>query len=337
MTRHCRAALFSRVAFTLVELLVVIAIIGILVALLLPAIQSARESARRTQCTNNLKQLSLACHQYELAHGKLPDMYFEATSGERAPQARGTLFFFLLPYLEQSAIYDTSTAGPWQPGFQDIIARVPLAGGGFQAPAARPLPAFLCPSDSTGPDTGLWPIWPPLPGQIGDWAFGNYAANYQVFANAAAGESGSGIRHYKYQRTILNLSKIMDGTSNTIFFGERFRVCRPIGSYYASLWAHGAWNMPYMPHFAYGNPQGTKGYRAHSGIVGVVGPDSLFQTVPQESSQCNPMMTQSIHPGVMLAGMGDGSVRSISADVSGTAWWYSVTPNEGEVLGSDLQ
>ncbi len=335
MIHHDRAPLVPRAAFTLVELLVVIAIIGILVALLLPAVQAARESARRTQCMNNMKQLSIACHQYVTARGKLPDMYFEATAGERAPQARGTLFFFLLPYLEQSAIYDTSTAGPWQPGFQDIIARVPIGDGAFQAPAARPLPAFLCPSDSTGPDTGLWPIWPPQ-GQfvnVGDWAFGNYAANYQVFANA---ETQAGI-HYKNQRTILNLGTITDGTSNTIFFGERFRICQPMGeSTYASLWAHGAWNMPYMPHFAYGNPQGTRGYRRSSGIVGVVGPDSLFQTVPQESPQCNPMMTQSIHFGVMLAGMGDGSVRAISADVSGTVWWSAVTPNEGEILGSNL-
>jgi prepilin-type N-terminal cleavage/methylation domain-containing protein len=322
--------------FTLIELLVVIAIIAVLIGLLLPAVQKVREAAARVECTNNLKQICLATHGYHDAHRKLPNMYNENTGVE--PWPRGPLFFFLLPYVEQGAIWDTSTAGPLQPGTPDFLAKVPIGGGNWQAPAARPIKLYLCPSDSTGEDTGFGRIWPqdPSPPQTGNWQFGNYAANYQVFANPKAGDVDSDLpQHYRNQRTNLRISSIKDGSSNTIFFAERHRRCKPNGANYATLWGHGAWNMPYMAHFAYGNPQGTAGYRGFSGVVGVVGPNSRFQTVPQDSPQCNPMMTQSIHSGVLLTGLGDGSVRAISSSVSGETWWAAVTPNGGEVLGSD--
>ena len=323
--------------FTLVELLVVIAIIGVLIGLLLPAVQAARESARRTHCTNNLKQLTLACHNFHDVIGKLPDMYHATISGEPGPQPHGPLLFFVLPYLEQGTIWDNSVNGAsnQQPGVPDVMARVPLGGGSqFQSPAARPLKAYLCPSDQSGEDDGLWAIWG-MAGEVGNWSYSNYAANYQVFANPAAGDVPPG-NHDLNQRSLLKINTIQDGSSNTIFFAERYRVCKPGGVIYASLWGHGAWNMPYMAHFAYGNPLGTKGYKYNSGFVGVVGPGSVFQTIDPESPLCNPMMTQAVHPNVILVGLGDGSVRTVSASVSGTTWWALVTPSQGDIPGTDL-
>src|SRR4051794_21681889 len=90
------------IGFTLVELLVVIAIIGILVALLLPAIQAAREAARRSQCQNHLKQLGLACLNYESAKKRLPQGFISQPSGVEA-WAWST---FILPYIEEQALYD---------------------------------------------------------------------------------------------------------------------------------------------------------------------------------------------------------------------------------------
>src|SRR5437016_10005363 len=93
-----------RPAFTLVELLVVIAIIGVLVALLLPAIQAAREAARKSQCSNNLKQIGLAVHQYELTRKRLPP---GAIWSNGTPKVRkGSVLFFLLPYLEETAVFN---------------------------------------------------------------------------------------------------------------------------------------------------------------------------------------------------------------------------------------
>ena len=100
---------FSRVrrtaAFTLVELLVVIAIIAVLIGLLLPAVQSAREAARRMSCGNNGKQVALAVLAYESTHGKLPPQ-LGWSSGVEGRGAFGTLFFHLLPLVEESALYD---------------------------------------------------------------------------------------------------------------------------------------------------------------------------------------------------------------------------------------
>src|ERR1041384_4260731 len=105
------AAISFRRGFTLVELLVVIAIIGVLVALLLPAVQSAREAARRSQCTNNIKQVVLACHNFHDTYGTVPNIVsYSATGGGGTTGGFGNgwgFLPFLLPYIEQKPLFDT--------------------------------------------------------------------------------------------------------------------------------------------------------------------------------------------------------------------------------------
>lgn len=154
-----------------------------------------------------------------------------------------------------------------------------------------------------------------------------------MFANPDAGDVA-----YNNLVTSLQLNTIQDGTSNTVFFAERFRKCNNSAGTFASLWGHGGWNLSYMSLFAAGNRGGTAGYGVAPGVAsvnGVVGANSRFQTIPQSSTQCNPALTQMIHTGGMLVGLGDGSVRSVASGVSGATWWQAQTTSGGEVLGSD--
>lgn len=129
-----------KTAFTLVELLVVIAIIGILIALLLPAVQTAREAARRTQCLNQLKQLSLAMHNYESANRVFPSLSFPPEGKNPANIFSYSYFIELLRYSERTSLYDQMdlTASPW-PAHASATVNKQLFSG-------LELPEFACPS-----------------------------------------------------------------------------------------------------------------------------------------------------------------------------------------------
>jgi prepilin-type N-terminal cleavage/methylation domain-containing protein len=304
-----------RSGFTLIELLVVIAIIAILIGLLLPAVQKVREAAARMTCSNNLKQISLATHGYQDTHGALPDMYTE--TGPRGP-----LFFLILPHIEQDNLYRTAAS--------DAYSQIPTGGGLTRMACTYPIKTYFCPSDATWADDGIWqPGWVSNEDPAGKWMPGNYAANFQVFGNPSKGDVA-----YSNLQTGYDLVKVSDGTSNTVFFAEKFRSCNQS---YAPLWGHGWWNVSYMPIFAYGSANGSTGYTAQSAFVGMVGVNAKPQVIPLKewSTQCNPALTQQIHTGGILCGMGDGSVRSVNSGVSPATWWYALTATGGEVLGND--
>jgi len=139
------SAMINRRGFTLVELLVVIAIIGLLIALLLPAVQSTRESARRTQCTNNLKQITLGLHTHESSRQQFPSRINSFTP-------RSSWLIQLLPFIEQQPLYDEIQRGVLENGTQTLPdGPMPWQGafstGARFAPFWRTLDAFICPSD----------------------------------------------------------------------------------------------------------------------------------------------------------------------------------------------
>ena len=135
----------QRVGFTLIELLVVIAIIAVLIALLLPAVQSAREAARRSQCINNLKQIGLGMHNYESSNGCLPP-------GQKSC-CWGTWLVFVLPQVEQQALFNAWNFGGdlvyYQQGSQ-YDAPLRYAGAANTTVTATRVPAYMCPSDGNG-------------------------------------------------------------------------------------------------------------------------------------------------------------------------------------------
>lgn len=215
--------------FTLVELLVVITIIGILISLLLPAVQAAREAARRTQCCNNLKQLGLAVLNYENAHQILPPgtFYFGNTA---ACPSKGSIFVHLLPFVEQQAMYDAYDFK------QTNITGQKFAGTNKEIRSSV-ISCYVCPSDSHPPtfevpaDDGWW---------IGDGrtvGLHNYSASagpntvannsscscsldFSSFALGVYYTPGKTAGPFNFLNVCVALSAIRDGLSNTIFVGE---------------------------------------------------------------------------------------------------------------------
>ncbi len=190
--------------FTLIELLVVIAIIAILVALLLPAVQQARESARRTQCKNNLKQLGLAIHNYESTYGLIP---MNSDSASYSPQAR------LLPYLEQTNLQNLiDFSQPFLTG--PVTNRI--LNPRYVNVANQVIPGFLCPSD-IGPNTYTTTSSPA--GTFG-------ANNYMMSLGSARGTFYDD--RYPTDGIVWRLAgakfrDVTDGLSNTVFMSEAIR------------------------------------------------------------------------------------------------------------------
>jgi prepilin-type N-terminal cleavage/methylation domain-containing protein/prepilin-type processing-associated H-X9-DG protein len=323
MKTHIR----TRAGFTLIELLVVIAIIAILIALLLPAVQQAREAARRTQCKNNLKQLGLAAHNYHDTHSSFPLNASDSLYGYSAHAQ-------LLPFHEQANLHSLIDFNrPAQLG----LAWRPQMNPAIQPVASRALNVLLCPSEAGDPfyfDAN------------GDrWAGGNYLLN---------GGSGGGVEYcsrindglfWRGSRT--KFRDITDGTSNTVFIAETLfgnrqtdtttledaqrqmkRIsggppCVPTGNAMVGMPASryegrraGAWILSTGYHslvHAYFTPNSDLPDMAHHGEV-VSGPRSL-------------------HGGGAQVALCDGSVRFVSDNVDLGTFRNTFSRNDGEVIG----
>ena len=203
--------------FTLVELLVVIAIIGILVALLLPAVQAAREAARRSQCTNNLKQLGLAVANYEGSFKVYPPgrmgcdgiTNYPCQNDNNIQRVGTSAFVMLLPYLEQQTLYDSMD-------FNSGLYSLQFAMNTQNQVAVGQRPkVFICPSDTTLPNRDMGGYragtnsYAMVNGQIGP--------EQGISANVKIGNTGVFQYRWSYAQ-----NNVLDGLSNTAFFGETY-------------------------------------------------------------------------------------------------------------------
>jgi prepilin-type N-terminal cleavage/methylation domain-containing protein len=292
----------SRKGFTLIELLVVIAIIAVLIGLLLPAVQKVREAAARMQSMNNLKQMSLASHNYNDAVNNLPPAFvdWDSNYNPRWYNRCGSTHFYILSYIEQDNVARKADLPPTN-YFWSIYQNYGIK-------------TFTNPSDPSNPSSGLFNDagW-------GNYGVTGYAANYLsmgYFLNDG-------------NNRIMKLTDNTDGLSNTIIFAEKVAVCQrpslsgaPAGPYY-NIWAYGrtAWK-EWNPVFAYQ----------------IQGPASKFQVQPTTAgatATCDPRLASAPRSAGILVGLGDGSCRLVASAVSPDTWWAACTPVGGEVLGSD--
>ena len=321
--------LWQKRGFTLVELLVVIAIIGILVALLLPAIQAAREASRRSQCTNNMKQLALALHNYHDTHKAFPPatvMHYKnpGTCTLGWEMSSGWSWrSLILPQIEQLALYDSID-------FTEHIYRGACAGPiprKWDSAGQTIIPAFICPSDNTQPNN------------YAPWAGTNYAAVTGVDSN-----------HNNANRlTVLtwlgtsNMANVIDGTSSTLVSMEVYRK--------RAFWSTNGTN-------ADSNLTGQRcGQWIATGLCQVDGSrtpnrpvvtpyvdhdSTTYANYDQDQIEWSnndlptnhngPRPASSLHPGGVNGALADGSVRFITDSIDLTVLQNSCSRAGGEAL-----
>jgi len=295
----------KRRGFTLIELLVVIAIIGILIALLVPAVQKVRDAAARTQTNNNLKQITLASHNCQDVYKKLPPYY--GTFGA-SPGLPNTVHVYLMPYYEQDNLYTS------------ILAADQAAKAGGQIVAAV-VPPLLSPQDPTQTAAGL--------------NTSNMLANLRVFCDmgsnalytadiVASGVAPSGPGTAGIPRTFL------DGTSNTLMFSTGFMNCTNTPATLTYNTPPGALGSQYSPFF--GNTGFTNALppAATAGTTG--GATEIFQLLPTQTACDTNFVAQAMSAGGLSVSLADGSVRMINPGISTFSWTIAQQPNDGLVF-----
>jgi prepilin-type N-terminal cleavage/methylation domain-containing protein len=224
----------NRVGFTLVELLVVIAIIGILIGMLLPAVQQVREAARRTTCANNIRQLALACHNYEGALEEFPPGLYQNRDSSSIRYFGHTWYVAILPQMEQRNLQDL-----WNfknTGNDAMSNGLDTSGAATRdAPAAQAVPSFLCPSDMLSNDVvELTYTGSGYPN--GFFGMASYLGNcgtYSSYFNSSTMQdngvlfmtgpnSGQSWQPNLVKNAVPSEMLILDGTSNTFMMGERY-------------------------------------------------------------------------------------------------------------------
>ncbi len=349
----------TRAGFTLVELLVVIAIIGLLVGLLLPAVQAAREASRRMSCSNNLRQIGLAAHNYHSAYNRLPSGYvsYATNSGVAPPSVH-----------MDPTTWDAGPGWGWAAGLlsfaegntviENLKLDEPIWSPYNEAAISATLPMFLCPSSTGGDEPfvvndGLGnPLvidgrqirvgrshYVASHGQESCWGDCGSAATGEVFTNIYTsttdivivdGDAGRVADGPFYRNSKTGFRDVLDGTSNTIFFGEHSPALSE------KTWVGvvpGAFTHPRLISPENGSDAAATLTLVHAGPSGgeldITGLP-IIHPVNYPTYHVGQMFSE--HPGGGMVGLGDGSVRFISNFVDLLLWAEMSSMDEGEKL-----
>jgi prepilin-type N-terminal cleavage/methylation domain-containing protein len=317
-----------RLAFTLVELLVVIAIIGVLVALLLPAVQAARESARRSKCVNNLKQIGVAVHNYEITFRTFPIGAYDC--------CYGTWLLSSLPYIEQDSLYTQYVRPGAMEGFGGASGADIRYGTAVNLPVTRTqIATYTCPSDTKSASLGI----------ISGVTFHNYVANYGNTVRGRLDSQGviyggapfilvinpvkvpGFVTDQKFPRCV-KFADVTDGLSNTLMFSET--VQGKGGDLRGFGWWGGGSHFetflsPNSPLPDRTEQSCTPAVRLNPPCVNrVVGDANLEETIAARSR----------HPVGVHAANCDGSTRFVSNNIDLPTWRGLGTAFAGDTIGS---
>ena len=309
---NCKFKTGRRSGFTLVELLVVISIIGVLVGLLLPAVQMAREAARRMKCSNNIKQLGLAVHNYHDTYRVLPISVGPWQQGPRFARERNGKGWIvsILPQLEQSALY-----AAFEPHFKGDF----FSGGGLNSSAAHQvmqtkMPVLLCPSDGSSSElitkqfqlTGIPVAATNYKGVLGDNRIGDVTFSIHDGTLPRCLEVGgcNGLFFRVTYQEPKRFASITDGLSNTLLIGE-------------DVVRHNA---------------SSAAYYANGDYCACHGPINYKPIPPTPLDWGNVYTFRSNHPGGAQFAFADGSIRFVSDSTDHLIFRKVCTRSGGEVV-----
>lgn len=331
--------------FTLIELLVVISVTAVLIAVLLPAVQQAREAARRTQCRNNLKQLGLAIYNYESAYLQLPPHNGGTKAGEMSNEGNLSGIVMLLPYIDQAPLWNSIASAGNQGGYPGNAT--------FPHPSSG-LPGLLCPSSSVpNPFTGNGMGGPSRSYHL---SLGDWCGVFPGLSPPILGDNDTG----GFARSAFSpnsgetraLRDITDGMSNTILMGEKALFTSP-DEILGNTSGFDAATPAFCRGSVTGGTYGGQGHRLGNGRFWAAGWNLAVYTVTTAMAPNSPSCkyftnVTSRHLGGVQVLMGDGAVRFISESIDcgnpdalppaspGAASPYGVWGSLGSASGSEV-